>query len=104
MTPTIGRIVHYKLTEDDALKTYKRREDARSKRVAMSEIRWGFQAHMGNPVDAGEIVPMIIVFVFDNPDAGVNGQVFLDGSDSLWVTSVKEGEGEGEWFWPPREE
>ncbi|KKK65507.1 hypothetical protein LCGC14_2973460, partial [marine sediment metagenome] len=28
---------------------------------------------------------------------GVNGQAFLDGNDSLWVTSVQEGYESGQW-------
>jgi hypothetical protein len=35
-------------------------------------------------------------------DSVVQGQVFLDGNDSLWVTSVKQGSEPGQWFEPPR--
>jgi len=100
MTPTIGRIVHYRLTEEEALATDKRREDARQQREQMQRTRPGFQAHIGNQLTGGEIVPMMITYI--PPANGVNGQVLLDGSDSLWVTSVKEGDGPGEWSWPPR--
>ena len=41
------------------------------------------------------------MFTFLN---GVNGQVFLDGDDSLWVTSIKEGTESGTWEWPKKEE
>jgi hypothetical protein len=33
---------------------------------------------------------------------GVNGQAFLDGNDVFWACSRREGEGNGEWCWPPR--
>jgi hypothetical protein len=38
----------------------------------------------------------------DQPDSLVNGQVFLDGGDCLWVTSVKVGEGPRTFAWPTR--
>lgn len=31
---------------------------------------------------------------------GVNGQAFLDGNDTLWVTSAPQGDGNGFWDWP----
>jgi hypothetical protein len=108
MTPTIGRIVHYRLTEDEALKTGKRREDARQQIEQMHSAHAGFQAHVGNPVATGEMVPMIITQVW--PDEfgpgtyGVNGQALLDGSDSLWVTSAGQGDEPGQWNWPKRED
>ena len=30
----------------------------------------------------------------------VNGQVFLDGNDTLWTSSVVEGTEPGTWHWP----
>lgn len=97
--PSIGRIVHYVLTEGDAAKMNARYDDAQRNVDAMRADRPGFQAHAGNHVVAGEAVPMIIVKVW--PDS-VNGQALLDGNDSLWVTSVHEGDGPGKWSWPPR--
>lgn len=38
---------------------------------------------------------------FANP-SGVNGQVFLDGNDVLWVTSVVQGDKPGQWHEPER--
>lgn len=106
MTPTIGRIVLYRITPEEADKTNQRREDARQQFPQMQRTRPGFQAHIGNPVSGGEVVPMIVTQVWPNefgPDRpGVNGQAFLDGSDSLWVASVEEGDGAGQWSWPPR--
>jgi hypothetical protein len=108
MKPSIGRIVHYRLTKEEADKMMQRRTDAKEQSGQMQRARPGFQAHVGNPLSEGEAVPMIIVQVWPNehgPDHdGVNGQALLDGNDSLWVTSAKEGEGPGTWCWPPRVE
>lgn len=87
--PAIGRIVHYTLSDDDA------------RRIGHQRSLGSLQ---GNGVRAGEVYPMLITRVWDsgkpNPDAAVNGQVLLDGSDSLWVTSVKVGEGPRTYAWP----
>lgn len=97
----IGLMVLYRLTHDDALATNIRREDARQNVEKMREERPGFQAHVGNQVSNGERVPMIITQVWPNEFGpnhhGVNGQAFLDGNDSLWVTSVEEGDLPGQW-------
>ena len=97
----IGLMVLYRLTSDEARATNMRREDARQNREKMREERPGFQAHVGNPVNEGERVPMTITQVWPNEfgpnHLGVNGQAFLDGNDSLWVTSVEEGDQPGQW-------
>ncbi len=97
----IGLMVLYRLTADDAKATNIRREDARQNLEKMREERPGFQAHVGNMVVEGERVPMIILQVWPNEFGrnhhGVNGQAFLDGNDSLWVTSVEEGDQPGQW-------
>lgn len=86
MIPTIGRIVHYRLCEQDANQINKRRADATA-----------------NPVAQGDVYPLVITRVWGATDgSAVNGQVLLDGTDSLWVTSVSEGDGERNWFVPPR--
>lgn len=103
MTPTIGRIVHYRLFAEEADKMNARREDARRNVEAMRADRPGFQAHVGNPVGPGEIVPLIITLVLPTDDGPlINGQAILDGNDALWVTNAKEGTEPGQWSWPPR--
>lgn len=89
-----GRIVHYVLTESDV--------DAITKSRMLNPV-----AKQGNSVLPGLHFPAIVVRVFpqefgsDNP--GVNLQVFLDGNDSLWVTSRKFAVPEvlenGTWHW-----
>ena len=91
----VGLMVLYRLTEDEALMTNKRREDARQNRDKMREDRPGFQAHVGYVVAEGDRLPMIVTQV--SPGQDVNGQAFLDGNDSLWVQDVFEGEDPGQW-------
>ena len=101
--PTIGRIVHYKLTSDEVAAINRRRVPG----VGHSE-NWpaGAQAHIGNPVHEGMDVAAIIVAVWPNEFGegvyGLNLQCLLDGTDSFWTTSKKEGTLPGEWVWPPR--
>lgn len=74
MAPSVGRIVHYRVPEHDA------------------ELRH-------NNVEAGELLPAIIVRVW-NPTM-VQLQVFVDGPcGSKWRTSVAHGDGPGQWHWP----
>lgn len=130
MDPTIGRIVHYRLTADDV----KRIVDRRNRHV--EEIHWRNEhggdgirverAFDGNVPQPGDIVPLLIVRVWPSEYSphqqvgrahdsgnvewhlpastfGVNGQAFLDGNDALWVTSAPEGDFRGAWSWPPRQ-
>lgn len=116
--PSIGRIVHYRLSADDAAQIMRRRTTGKSiadrmkNAIPPDEGRntdpiygWpaGAQAHIGNDVHEGDTFPMLIVRVW-GPTATscVNGQVFLDGNDVLWTTSVSVGEGPRTWSWPAR--
>ncbi len=107
MTPTTGRTVLYRLSESDADSINARRADANRFAEDNTHLHPGWQRHVGNMVAAGEIVPLTIVLVWPQPAGpevdSVNGQAILDGNDSLWVTSAKEGHAPGQWHWPPRE-
>ncbi len=82
-TPTVGRIVHYRLSEQDAERANRQ------------------QSPDGNTARPGDVLPAIVVRV--NQGNSVNLQVFLDGPDTLWVTSRGlDGIEFGCWFWPPR--
>lgn len=62
-------------------------------------------AHGGMYASVGDVVPVIIIRVWPNEfgdQPGINGQALLDGNDSYWITSKKEGSENGEWSWPPR--
>jgi hypothetical protein len=101
--PSTGRIVHYTLTEADADSINGFRKDSRNAQqspAGVAKIPTGYQDHVGNEVDGGDVVALIVTRAF--PKNLVNGQLILDGNDTLWVTSVPEGDGRGQWAWPPR--
>lgn len=103
MIPTIGRIVHYRLGEHGAAQINKRREDAYKHIGEHREKSDGSVVHAGNAVRAGDVYPLIITRTWGESEGSlVNGQLLLDGNDSFWVTSAAEGDGEGNWFVPPR--
>lgn len=85
MQATIGRIVHYTLSQYDA-------DAIRAARAAAGTG--------GNPVEEGQTYPATVVRNFGG--SAVNLQVHLDGPDALWATSRTEGDGPGHWAWPPR--
>jgi len=98
--PTLGRVVHYRLTENDARAINIRRNDWHQTNIQDGPQSTGYQAHVGNPVVGGDIFAADIVRVWD--DGHVNLQVKLDGNDTFWATSVTNGRDNGNWFWPPR--
>jgi hypothetical protein len=102
--PTPGRIVLYTLSKQDADATNKRRADAQGHMQDHRETSNGVQIHVGNQVAEGDVYPMIIIRVWsaNNPTAAVNGQVFLDGNDLLWASSVQVGTGPRTFAWPVR--
>lgn len=86
MIPTIGRIVHYTLSERDA--------------AQINALR-GPMTHQANPASEGDVFPMMIVRVWGNtPESAVQGQVFIDGAFTLWATSATPGEGPRHFAWP----
>jgi hypothetical protein len=101
--PSIGRIVHYRLSADDATQVNRRRTTGTSIAVRLETATWheGAQAHVGNSVQEGSVFPMLITRVWGaNPTSAVNGQVFLDGTDVFWATSRIVGTGPGTFSWP----
>ncbi len=58
--------------------------------------RSGHMAHVGNELEIGRSYAAKIVRVWGTGTAA-NLQVFLDGTDTLWVTSVSEGDGPGQY-------
>ena len=107
---TSGRIVLYTLSHQDADAINRRRTNGSSiaQRMTQSPPTWpeGAQAHLGNHASVGEVVPLIVVRVWPHAFGvempGVNGQALLDGTDTLWITSAKEGTEPGTWAWPAR--
>lgn len=88
--PTVGRVVLYTLSDQDAQRVAEARHASPATRT-------------GNRAEAGQVYPMVIVRAWgDQPHSAVNGQVLLDGDDTLWVTSVTAGEGPRHFAWPQR--
>lgn len=102
---TVGRTVHYTLTEQDAEAINRRRADTGRHLDEHRERADGSQLHVGNHATTGDVYPMLIVRVWGGPDTGVNGQVLLDGNDTYWATSRQQADGPegapGCWHWPP---
>jgi hypothetical protein len=89
MQPSIGRVVHYQLSEDDAQLITHRRQTV--------------QGLHGNFAQAGQIYAATVVQVWEtNPNGACNLQVHLDGTDTHWATSRTEGTAPGTWAWPAR--
>lgn len=91
-TPSVGRIVHYKLRGRDVMAI----RDARL--LGLSP---------GAEHQEGQVLPAIIVKVTEAPsgtNAGAcNLKVMVDaGIPDLWVQSVTRGDSNGQWNWPPR--
>lgn len=82
---TVGRLVLYKLSEQDV--------------EAINANRKTDECFGGNSPQVGDLLPTIVVKVWENNM--FNGQVFLDGNDTLWVTSVVQGSEPGQWDWMP---
>lgn len=112
-TPTIGRIVHYTLTEQDAVAINQRRadavrpqlvpaEDGGTTQKRLAEQRLGAVIHAGNQVAEGDVYPLVITRVWNETPGTVNGQILLDGNDTYWATSRTPGEGPGFYAWPTR--
>lgn len=114
MVPSIGRIVHYRLSADDAESINRRRQDflAYNKKHRTNNYggmpmpgepgRTGHIGHFGNVVSEGDIFPAMIVRVWGEDTACVNLQVYLDGNDTYWATSALQGDGNRQWFQPPK--
>ena len=90
-------IVNYKLTAENAANINRRRTNSLSIAERIKKKIWpiGAQAHIGNEALEGEIFPMVITGIWS--ETCVNGQVFLDGNDQLWITSALRGDEPGNW-------
>lgn len=103
MTPSLGRIVHYTMTAEDAEKINKRRKDAHYAMDMHRTSANGVMVHVGNDVKEGDVYPLIITKIWDEGErASFNGQLMLDGNDLYWVTSTSIGDGLRQCVWPPR--
>ncbi len=98
-----GRIVHYVVSESNAAEIARRRTTSVSIAERIKVLAWpvGAQAHLGNEIKAGDVLPAIILRVWSDSSGCSNIKVFLDGSDEYWATSVSyEEDGRpGSWHW-----
>jgi hypothetical protein len=98
--PSIGRLVHYTLSQADADQINRRRQDFHQSRSA--DEHTGYVGHVGNWAAEGDVYPALIVRVWEEAQVTVNAQVFLDGNDVFWTTSRPKGNTPGTWAWPER--
>jgi hypothetical protein len=83
MVPTPGRVVMYRLTEDDA------------RHITQQRHQHGLN---GNFVREGDRYPAVVVKTFPgNPADVANLKVLLDGEDTMWATSRHQGTEPGTW-------
>jgi hypothetical protein len=90
MIPSVGKIVHLKLSAECATKINQERNNISNH-------------YFGNSVSEGDIFPIIITRMFDKEPtekSSVNGQVFLDGNFIYWASSVVQGTENGTWHDP----
>lgn len=76
----IGQVGLYKIADYDVDKITRQRMSGQA----------GF---CGNTINKGDVYPMMITRLWgpgDNPETLIQGQVFLDGNDSMWATSVHQ--------------
>lgn len=90
MKPAVGRIVHYRLSEDDHVRII---------RTVNRPLTDG-SSPLLNPTRPGDVLPAVVVRVWE--DHSVNARVLLDGEVTLWVTGKHQGDGPGTWHWPER--
>ena len=109
MKPTIGQIVHYRISDYDAQEINRRRTDAGAfTRTLAGSInpgehgRTGHVLHSGNSVSEGQVYPAFVVATFGGTSANLH--VLLDGNDTFWATSRTEGSEPGQWYRPEHED
>lgn len=100
--PTIGRIVHYRLSADDAQYINARRAHAQAHLDHHRETKNGAQIHVGSQVGGGDLVAMVVTSVPKNFGRLIDGKCLLNGSDDYWVTNVSHGNNTSQWCWPER--
>lgn len=93
MPPRVGQILIYKLSQKDA-------EMIAARRTVVNGVG-GARIYYGIPVGESYEFPLVVVRAWPNEGGSgipsVNGQVLLDGNDTLWVKSVQQGTAPGTW-------
>lgn len=88
--PSLGRIVLYTLSNQDAQQINRRRTNGSSIADRIASDRWpaGAQAHIGNEAMEGQVFPAMVIRVWS--PTMVSLKVELDGTDQLWATSIEQ--------------
>jgi hypothetical protein len=95
MKPTIGRIVNYKLNQEDK-SLLSNAFMIVSDTIEGQQLVYDGSGRSNNNQDE---LPAIIVSVWS--DTCINLQVFVDGNTGiLWKTSINQGNEAGQWNWP----
>lgn len=90
--PTVGRIVHYLLSEEDVARIL----DQLSHNPPDVSAQFN-EPRLGQPYAA------MVTSVNDHPvHSDVNLSVWLDGPANYFAPSRREGTQPGTWCWPPR--
>ena len=93
IAPTIGRVVHYRLTREDVRSINRRYVDASEYYGEHRKSRLGTQLHVGNQHHHDEIVPLIVVRVWPDeysPDNPVCRDYLVGDEDPVFSSSVIE--------------
>lgn len=95
MIPSIGRIVHYKLCQQDVDQIKAQRQpkyhESMPGLIGPGNKVTKYYEKNGNSVSVGDVYPLVITRTWGTTEtSSVNGQVLLDGNDTLWVTSVSQ--------------
>ena len=98
-----GRIVYYVLSGQDAREINRRRTTGVSIAARIKDSLWplGAQAHIGNEVHEGDVLPAQIIMVWSQDSGCSNLKVNLDGTDAFWGTSrnFSADKTPGMWSW-----
>lgn len=104
-----GRIVMYRLSQEDADQINRRRTTGEQIALRMLNGNWhaGAQAHIGSQVFPGDVLPAMLIRILDPVTGCANLRVHLDGTDDYWAKDVpfgfsNESHPMGVWRWPER--
>lgn len=88
----IGTTVLYVLSASDVALITQRRTTSESvaQRTQRNPPEWpaGAVAHVGDPVQAGDLVPMLVTRETPTGEM-ISGHAFLNGNDTYWVASAE---------------
>jgi len=100
IVPTVGRVVLYRFTAEQAEAVNRRRRHAVAMISDHGANTGGFMVHVGNDIVLGQDYAADIVAVWGATyDSYVNLQVKLDGTDCYWAYSVRCGDQPGDYHW-----